>query len=71
MKQHYTAERTVENMETMTREEMICLTIDRYTDLQRIKKANGDMVNQELEYQIRNATAKLTSMGVAVEDLKL
>ena len=58
-------------METMTREERICLTIDRYTDLQRIKKANGDMVNQELEYQIRNATAKLASMGVAVEDLKL
>ena len=26
----------------MTREELISLTIDKYTDLQRIKKANGN-----------------------------
>lgn len=58
-------------METMTKEEMICMTIDRYVDLQRIKKANGDTVNEELEYQIRNTAAKLASMGVPVDDLKL
>ena len=33
----------------MTREELISLTIDKYTDLQRIKKANGNTENKELE----------------------
>lgn len=45
--------------------------IDKYTDLQRIKKANKDTQNEELEYQIRVTTAKLSSMGVNVEDLTL
>jgi len=45
--------------------------IDKYTDLQRIKKANNNVENEELEYQIRATTAKLSSMGVDVEDLTL
>ena len=38
----------------MTREELISLTIDKYTDLQRIKKSNGGVENKELDYQIRS-----------------
>lgn len=39
--------------ESMTKEELICLTIDKYVDLQRIKKANNGVVNMELDYQIK------------------
>ena len=55
----------------MTDKEIITVTIDRYTDLQRIKKANGDYVNPELEYQIKVTVAKLASLGVSVEDITL
>lgn len=55
----------------MTDKELITVTIDRYTDLQRIKKANGDYVNPELEYQLKVTVAKLASMGVSVEDITL
>jgi len=55
----------------MTREELISITIDKYTDLQRIKKANGDCRNEELEYQIKVTVAKLSSYGVSVEDIAL
>ena len=55
----------------MTREELVVITIDKYMDLQRIKKANGGTVNEELEYQIRGTVAKLSSMGVSVEDITL
>lgn len=55
----------------MTEKELITVTIDKYTDLQRIKKANGNTENSELDYQIRIVTAKLSSMGVNVEDLTL
>ena len=51
--------------------ELKALLIDKYTDLQRIKRANGDTVNEELDYQIKVATAKLSSFGVNVEDLTL
>ena len=62
------------NMEVnhdMSDPELKTLLIDKYTDLQRIKKANGDTVNKELDYQIKVATAKLSSFGVNVEDLTL
>ncbi len=62
------------NMEVnhdMSDPELKTLLIDKYTDLQRIKKANGDTVNEELDYQIKVATAKLSSFGVNVEDLTL
>lgn len=57
--------------EGMTREELINVIIDKYTDLQRIKKANGDTVNKELDYQIKVTIAKLSSLGVSVEDITL
>ena len=44
---------------------------DKYTDLQRIKKVNGDTVNRELDYQIKVTIAKLSSLGVSVEDITL
>ena len=58
-------------MEKMTEKELITVLIDKYTDLQRIKKVNNNVENEELEYQIRATTAKLSSMGVDVEDLIL
>lgn len=58
-------------LQEVTEKELITVTIDKYTDLQRIKKANGNTENSELDYQIRIVTAKLSSMGVNVEDLAL
>lgn len=55
----------------MTDKELITITIDRYTDLQRVKKANGDYENAELDYLIKVTIAKLSSMGVNVEDITL
>ena len=55
----------------MTDKELITVTIDRYTDLQRIKKANGGHLNPELEYQIKVTVAKLASLGVSIEDIIL
>lgn len=55
----------------MTDKELITVTIDQYTNLQRIKLANGDKENKELDYQIKVTIAKLSSMGVSVEDITL
>ena len=55
----------------MTDKELITVTIDRYTDLQRIKKANGGHENSELDYLIRVTIAKLSSLGVSVEVITL
>ena len=55
----------------MKREELISLTIDKYTDLQRIKKANGNTENKELDYQLKVTIAKLSSLGISVEDITL
>ena len=55
----------------MTEKELITITIDRYTDLQRIKRANGAHENPELDYLIKVTTAKLSSMGINVEDITL
>ncbi len=51
--------------------EMINNLIDLYSILQQIKQANGSAENKVLEYQIKVTTAKLSSMGVNVEDLTL
>ena len=56
-------------MEDMTEKELITVLIDKYTDLQRIKRANNGVENQELEYQIK--VTKLASLGVSVEDITL
>lgn len=61
----------MEENHDMSDQELKALLIDKYTDLQRIKKANGDTINEELEYQIKVATAKLSSFGVNIEDLAL
>lgn len=55
----------------MTREELISITIDKYTDLQRIKRANGNVKNDELDYQLKITIAKLSSLGISVEDITL
>ena len=58
-------------MEDMTEKELITVLIDKYTDLQRIKRANNGVENQELEYQIKVTIAQLASLGVSVEDITL
>ena len=58
-------------MEDMTEKELITVLIDKYTDLQRIKRANNGVENQELKYQIKVTIAKLASLGVSVEDITL
>ena len=57
--------------EAMTEKELITITIDRFTDLQQIKKANGDHENEKLDYLIKVTTAKLSSLGVNIEDITL
>ena len=58
-------------MEEMQDKELLMILIDQYTNLQRIKKANGETVNEELEYQIRATAAQLTSVGMNLEELTL
>ena len=58
-------------VEEMTDKELITVTIDRYTDLQQIKKANGGHENEMLDCFIKVTTAKLSSLGVNVEDITL
>lgn len=57
--------------EEMTEKELITVTIDNYMNLQRIKKANGNNENKELDYQLKGLVAKLSSFGVNIEDLTL
>ena len=54
----------------MTKEEMIALEIDKYTDLQRIAQAGGDW-QTELNNQMMKSRAKLESYGVPVEPLSM
>ncbi len=42
-----------------------------FTELQRIKRDNGDHENKELDYAIKLTTAKLSSLGVKIEDITL
>ncbi len=58
-------------MDEMSDKELVTMTIEHYTDLQRIKKANGDTVNEELDYQIKITAVKLSAMGVAIEDISM
>ena len=55
----------------MMREEMIDVLITQFTMLQRIKKDEGDHINPALEYEIKSLTARLSTLGVNVEDLTL
>lgn len=58
-------------VQEMSDKELIAITIDRYAELQQIKKANGDHENSQLDYYIRLAVAKLSSLGVNIEDITL
>ena len=58
-------------VQEMAEKELITVTIDNYMNLQRIKKANGVTENIELNYQLKGLVAKLSSLGVNIEDLTL
>lgn len=58
-------------VQEMTEKELISVTIDRYTDLQQIKKANDGHENEILDYLIKITAVKLSSMGVNIEDITL
>ena len=58
-------------MDVRTKEELVDSTFYIYVDLQRIKKANNGHKNQELDYLIKVTVAKLSSLGVSVEDITL
>lgn len=58
-------------IDQMSDKELITITIDNFMNLQRIKKANGNQVNEELDYQLKGVIAKLSSLGVNVEDITL
>ena len=55
----------------MTEKELITIMIDKYTDLQRIKKANGDYENTELDYQLRVIKNKLSALGIPTEEYEM
>lgn len=59
------------NNNSMSDKELVIITIDKYTDLQKIKKANGNHENKELDYQIKVTLAKLASLGISVEDITI
>ncbi len=57
--------------EGMTEKELITVMIDKYTDLQRIKKANGDHENTELDYQLKVIKNKLSALGIPTEEYEM
>lgn len=59
-----------ETAETEKRD-LISTTIDRYVDLQHIKKANGGHENKELDYLLKVTAEKLFSMGVNVDNITM
>lgn len=57
--------------EDMTEKELIATMIDKYTDLQRIKKANGNHENAELDYQLKVIKNKLSTLGIPIEEYEM
>lgn len=57
--------------EGTTEKELITVMIDKYTDLQRIKKANGDHENTELDYQLKVIKNKLSALGIPTEEYEM
>ena len=55
----------------LTEKELITVMIDKYTDLQRIKKANGDHENTELDYQLKVIKNKLSALGIPTEEYEM
>lgn len=58
-------------VQEMTEKELITVMIDKYTDLQRIKKANGNYENTELDYQIKVIKNKLSALGIPSEEYEM
>lgn len=56
-------------MMDVNEKEMINNLIDKYTDLQRIKKAND--LEKEVDYQLKVVKAKLESCGIVTENLDI
>ena len=52
-----------------TEKEMINNLIDKFTDLQRIKKSPD--LEKEVDYQIKVTKAKLESFGIITADLEI
>ena len=52
-----------------TEKEMINNLIDKFTDLQRIKKSPD--LEKEVDYQIKVTKSKLESLGIITEDLEI
>lgn len=55
---------------TMTREEMVEGLIDKYSDFQMIKDDLKED-SKVLDYKIKVTTAKLSALGVNVEDITI
>jgi len=55
----------------MSEKGLIAMTIDQYGLLQRIKKANGNQENRELDYALKVTAVKLSALGVNIEDITL
>lgn len=56
--------------EGMTLDELKQVNIDYYVNLMRIKKAQNG-TNDELDYQIKVAKAKLQFLGIPTEEFEL
>lgn len=54
-------------MDDMNTEEMKQVALEKYADIQRIKKYG----QEELEYQEKLVKAKLQNLGVSTEELEL
>ena len=57
----------MEVMEQMTEEELKKNAIEKYVNIQRIKKHG----QEEIEYQDRIAKAELQVLGISTEDLEI
>lgn len=55
----------------MSDKELVTMTIEHYGDLQQIKHANGTQENPVLDYVLKLTVAKLSSLGVNIEDITL
>ena len=59
----------MQEVEVMTKEELVATEITRYMDLLRVKQAADK--EKEVDNQLRESRAKLESFGVTIENLKI
>ena len=55
--------------EILTLEEQKQILIDAYINLMRIKKVQKEL-NEELEYQIKTTSVKLSTFGIDISELE-